>query len=75
VERAEGVYGFRHQGYDLGALGDVGCDSDGFAAEFLDLGDDLVDAGLVCGDVVDADIIAIRCKPEGDGFAAGCLGK
>ena len=52
------------------ALCNVSDDADGFAAKLLNLGYGAVDAGLVGANVVDADVVAVLCETEGDGFAA-----
>lgn len=59
-----------HERLDLGALGHVGDNTNGLAAQLLNLGNSAVDAGLVGGDVVDADVVAVFCEAEGYGFAA-----
>ena len=72
AQGSESLDGCLDQGVDFCAFGDVGGDADGVAVLLgFYLVDDVGDEGLVCGDVVDANVEAFVGEPEGDCFAAG----
>lgn len=55
--------------FHLVQFGHVGGEGKGFAAEGLDLFDNVVAARFVSGDVIYADVVAVVGEAEGDGFA------
>jgi len=65
IEPAEGFLGFGEEAYDVGFLGNVGLNRDGFAPLLLDFCDDAV-GSFLAGRIVHDDGSAFGCKLLGD---------